>query len=577
MKKNIAVYTCITGNCNQIASIKHREKNIDYYCFTNNKDIKSDDWNIVYIDDKDLSNEILLKKYKILGIPKIEEKYDIVIFVDRNIQIETSFKEIISKYCDFSKESVFFLKNSEMNCTYQLGKQYISSNLEHPSIIKNQLKFYSQEKFPEKYGMISTNIIIRKSKNYKLLKMQKQWYNQILNFSENEQLSIMYSLWKQSISYGVIDLELYNNSIFSLLPYSDTKKSIVNCIFGSGLYNTLGLIEEKNKYEPEKENYICHIDDKNDSHSIIARKVKNGSTVLDIGCGVGIIGRLLYNNKNCINYGIEIDKESFEIAKKTGYYKEIYNISIENEEEWKRLLNKKLHFDYIILADVLEHLKNPCCILENLISLLNKDGKILISIPNVAYIDIIRALIDREFNYQKTGILDSTHFRFFTKKSFAEMIDNFNSLHDVNFDVDCFDSTKVSPEYSDSLLTKMLNVDEEATVVQNIFELTQISSSQIPEKLIKLLKENQKSNYSIIEKKIEQEIQSKEESRLKIQLLNQKSEQLETEKNMMSQKIEKLDSDNSFLKDELKKVFDSKSWKITAPLRNFIKIVKNSK
>jgi len=47
--KKVCVYTCITGDYDNLKEIKNKEKNIDYYCFTNNKNIKSNTWKVEYI------------------------------------------------------------------------------------------------------------------------------------------------------------------------------------------------------------------------------------------------------------------------------------------------------------------------------------------------------------------------------------------------------------------------------------------------------------------------------------------------------------------------------------------------
>ena len=55
--KKICVYTCITGSYDDVKEFKEfKEKNIDYILFTNNKDYKSDFWNVVYIENDVLDN-----------------------------------------------------------------------------------------------------------------------------------------------------------------------------------------------------------------------------------------------------------------------------------------------------------------------------------------------------------------------------------------------------------------------------------------------------------------------------------------------------------------------------------------
>ena len=58
--KKVCVYTCITGNYDNLNEITPEvyEENIDYYCFTNNQNIKSDTWNVVYIKNNGLSNHL---------------------------------------------------------------------------------------------------------------------------------------------------------------------------------------------------------------------------------------------------------------------------------------------------------------------------------------------------------------------------------------------------------------------------------------------------------------------------------------------------------------------------------------
>ena len=77
--EKICVYTCITGNYDQVVEFPDlKEDNIAYYLFTNNKSIKSSFWNVVYINDAELDNIRLARKIKILG-HSVLNKYDITV------------------------------------------------------------------------------------------------------------------------------------------------------------------------------------------------------------------------------------------------------------------------------------------------------------------------------------------------------------------------------------------------------------------------------------------------------------------------------------------------------------------
>lgn len=129
--------------------------------------------------------------------------------------------------------------------------------------------------------------------------------------------------------------------------------------------------------------------------------------VLEIGCDLGAT-LLSIKNKyhNCKVYGMEINSAAVNIAKN------IIDVREGNIEEEKLLFEEK--FDYIIFGDVLEHLHNPQKVIRFCKILLKKQGCIIASIPNLMHISVMQQLLNGRFEYQNTGLLDSTHIHFFT-------------------------------------------------------------------------------------------------------------------------------------------------------------------
>ena len=100
----ICVYTCITGGYDDIQEIKNKEEGIDYYCFTNNPNIKSDTWKVIRIEDETLENITLARKTKILG-NDIVNKYDIALWMDGSTSFKKPIKDFIKKY--FTEKDIF--------------------------------------------------------------------------------------------------------------------------------------------------------------------------------------------------------------------------------------------------------------------------------------------------------------------------------------------------------------------------------------------------------------------------------------------------------------------------------------
>lgn len=247
------------------------------------------------------------------------------------------------------------------------------------------------------------------------------------------------------------------------------------CIINLGNADKNNLIYKNNINKYYIEDDEIDIENKNSAPSIIANQIKHGSVVLDVGCSQGTLGKFLKNQKECVVYGIEIDEEASKIAMKTNSYEKIYNFSIEDilSEKYLDFFKEKLKFDYIIFADVLEHLYRPDQVLFEFQKKLKYNGEILVSIPNIAHYDIIHGLFNDKFNYSQVGILDNTHLRFFTKQSFIQFIAEINEFYKCNLDLIYVDSSILVPEFSVEYneLNKVIYLKDNINVLQNIFRI----------------------------------------------------------------------------------------------------------
>ncbi|HNB00139.1 MAG TPA: methyltransferase domain-containing protein, partial [Marmoricola sp.] len=84
-------------------------------------------------------------------------------------------------------------------------------------------------------------------------------------------------------------------------------------------------------------------------------------------------------------------------------------------------------YDVIIAADVIEHVRDPQHLLNQLAQRLNPSGRMIISTPNFGHWYVRARVLSGTFDYDRRGILDETHLRFFTRRS-LERILNGSSL-----------------------------------------------------------------------------------------------------------------------------------------------------
>lgn len=160
------------------------------------------------------------------------------------------------------------------------------------------------------------------------------------------------------------------------------------------------------------------------SNSLILREINPNSDVLEFGPAHGRMTKYLKETLDCAVSIVEMDLESGEQASNFADYALIGDqdgdIEKYNWLEYFKSLNKK--FDYVIFADVLEHLYNPWEVLSSVKGVLNRNGSVLISVPNVGHNSVVIELLNNKFEYREVGLLDNTHIRFFTRSSLLQMV-----------------------------------------------------------------------------------------------------------------------------------------------------------
>jgi 2-polyprenyl-3-methyl-5-hydroxy-6-metoxy-1,4-benzoquinol methylase len=158
-------------------------------------------------------------------------------------------------------------------------------------------------------------------------------------------------------------------------------------------------------------------EDRWSSHGTIARWLRDlpqKSVILDIGCASGTIGRAC-NGLGFIRKGIEPNAAWAEMARP--FYEEISVRPVDAvQDDFIR------GADAVVCADVLEHLIDPAAVLSRVVGLQRPGCLFILSVPNIANLWVRLNLLLGRFEYTERGIMDRTHFRFFTRRSLLQMI-----------------------------------------------------------------------------------------------------------------------------------------------------------
>jgi SAM-dependent methyltransferase len=153
------------------------------------------------------------------------------------------------------------------------------------------------------------------------------------------------------------------------------------------------------------------------SHEIVLRWLarRGPSRVLDLGCSDGYLAERLR--------GLGHHVTGVDLVAHNGV-KERVDRFVEADLEQGLPPDLEGPFDVVLAADVLEHIRTPEQILEQVRTRLAPGGSVVVSVPNFGHwYPRLRVAVGR-FDYDRRGILDRDHVRFFTKRSFERLASN---------------------------------------------------------------------------------------------------------------------------------------------------------
>ena len=152
------------------------------------------------------------------------------------------------------------------------------------------------------------------------------------------------------------------------------------------------------------------------SHAVILSRLGegHGRRALDVGAADGFLAELLTRQGWQVT---ALERDPAQAAKARGRCHEV--IVADLDQAAPRLEGS---FDAIVYGDVLEHLNDPLPVLVALDRALSPDGRVIVSVPNVAHLWVRLSLAMGRWDYADRGILDRTHLRFFTKRTLGAFL-----------------------------------------------------------------------------------------------------------------------------------------------------------
>lgn len=218
----------VTMNLNNFDSFKeHRNiinyKKLNWYYITDNKDLKSDFYKIIHIDE--IKNKIkeniidtrVLCKYIKMNQHILFPEFKYYLHVDASFEIKNKkLYNLLDKYIKNDLKLIFF-KHNKMNSI----AQEIRWCFDHRTIPRRMAK-HLRRKYCVNYVdniLYETGIYFRKN-DIKINKMCNEWYIENRDIISRDQISLPYVLFKNDIKPDLVIVDnIRNNPLFGRLRF----------------------------------------------------------------------------------------------------------------------------------------------------------------------------------------------------------------------------------------------------------------------------------------------------------------------------------------------------------------------
>lgn len=206
------IYTVITNGYDKLLEPDKVQSEIDYICFTDSNDLKSNTWKIEKMPEwtKNIPNNKRQRMLKVLPHIILPE-YEMSLYIDGNIKIKGDVKNMFKIV---SGHTISIPQHPTRTCIYREGIAVMRMKKDTPEHVMPQMERFLAENFPTENGMFETNIIFRRHNESECKRLMDRWALEIMMGSHRDQLSLTYAMWATGVKVFGLPKTTRNSDVF---------------------------------------------------------------------------------------------------------------------------------------------------------------------------------------------------------------------------------------------------------------------------------------------------------------------------------------------------------------------------
>ena len=200
--KKYALYTAVYGVPGKKRSHQVFTTGVDKICYTDIKDFTFSDYQIKQMDLSHIApTSVKRQRYSKICIPdEIFYNYEYSLYADRKYSTNADFDWLLWR---LGPDSDFLVsKHKGRDCLYDEGMKCVEAGKGDKESIFKQLDFYKNDGYPINNGLYATGWLFRRHTK-KLKEAMSSWWMEVKKYSERDQVSLPYVIWKHDINISL--------------------------------------------------------------------------------------------------------------------------------------------------------------------------------------------------------------------------------------------------------------------------------------------------------------------------------------------------------------------------------------
>lgn len=201
--RNVAVYTCITGNYDVPQPLSVKDESCDYFVIGDNKYLDSD-YEFIPVEDvvpRDIKDDKDRNRYCKMHGFSLFKNYDYSIYLDGNLKALRPLSECLRYIGD---SGLAMIKHELYTSIFEEAIKMIANGKSDPESTKKLMQRYAHEGMPRDYGMHLGGLIVCDNRNKLGQLILEQWFEEYMTHHLRDLYSLSYILWKNRMPTSII-------------------------------------------------------------------------------------------------------------------------------------------------------------------------------------------------------------------------------------------------------------------------------------------------------------------------------------------------------------------------------------